>query len=160
MSHPHVPHAFIHGLVSIAEDVMLGHGVTVWQFASILGGTVIGMGSVIGSCCWVGRRCKIGAGVRLNHGCFIPHGTVLEDGVFLGPGVMLTDDRWPQAGNVGYTAEPPVVREGASIGAGAVILPGVEIGRGAMIGAGAVVTRNVADGETVSGMPARLHMAA
>ena len=160
MSHPYSPHAFIHGLVEIDETVVLGHGVTVWQFATILAGTVIGDGSVVGSCCWVGRKCKIGAGVRLNHGCFIPHGTVLEDSVFLGPSVVLTDDRWPRAGNVGYTAEPPVVREGASIGAGAVILPGVEIGRGAMIGAGAVVTRNVAAGETVCGQPARLLRAA
>ncbi len=144
----------IHPPVVITYDVALGAGAVVWQFTTILTGTKIGDGSVIGSGCWVGRGCRIGAGVHLNHGCFIPHGTVIEDGVFFGPNVTLTDDRYPVAGNAKYRADPPVIRAGASIGAGAVILPGVTIGRRAMIAAGAVISRDVPDGELFRGEPA------
>lgn len=146
----------IHGPAVIADDVAFGDGCTVWQFATILAGTVIGDDTVIGSGCWIGKDCRIGRGVRINHGCFLPHGTVIEDGVFLGPCVVMTDDRMPVAGNAAYHAQPPVIRAGASIGAGAIVLPGVTIGAGAMIGAGAVVTRDVPAGDLARGQPARL----
>ena len=147
--------ANIYGPATIDPEVTFGKNCTVWQYSTICAGTSFGDDCVIGSCCWIGRDCKIGKGVRLNHGCFIPHGTIIEDFVFLGPGVVLTDDKRPIAGNKKYKAEPPVIREWASIGAGAVILPGVTIGSGAMIGAGAVVTRDVAATVTAVGMPAR-----
>ena len=148
-----LPH--IYGPATIDPEVTFGKNCTVWQYSSILAGTVFGDDCVIGSCCWIGRDCKIGKGVRLNHGCFIPHGTIIEDFVFLGPHVTLTDDKHPMVGNRKYKAEPPVIREWASIGAGAVILPGVVIGRGAMVAAGAVVTRDVPDGTIAVGIPAR-----
>lgn len=147
--------ANIYGPSTIDPNVKFGNNVTVWQYASILPGTEIGDDCVIGSCVWIGRNCRIGKGVHINHGTFIPHGTVIGDFVFFGPGVMLTDDRRPIAGNKRYTPEPPVIKEWASIGAGAVILPGVTIGSGAMVGAGAVVTRDVGATVTAIGMPAR-----
>ncbi len=144
----------LHHPVSIAGDAVLGASVVVWAFTTICGETHIHDHSVIGSNCFIGRDCRIGFGVHIQHGCFIPNGTVIEDCVFIGPNVTLTDDRYPRAGNVAYEPEAPALREGCSIGAGAVILPGVTIGRGAMIGAGAVVTRDVPDNDTVRGEPA------
>jgi acetyltransferase-like isoleucine patch superfamily enzyme len=128
--------------------------VEVWQFTTICEGTVIGDGVVIGANCWIGRDCTIGARSRLQSFVFLPNGTILGEDVFIGPHVAFTDDRYPRAG-VAYDAQPPIIRRGASIGAGAVILPGVEIGENCMIGAGAVVTSNVDAGDVAYGMPAR-----
>lgn len=146
----------VHPLSIVDPKAVLAADVKVYEFTSILAGTVIGEGSVIGGRCFIGKNCKIGAGVHIQDGCFLPHGTVIEDNAFLGPSVTLTDDKYPVAGNRRYKAQPPVVRELASIGAGAVILPGVEVGKGAVIGAGAVVTRDAEAGLTVIGMPARI----
>lgn len=144
----------IHEPAAIGSDVVLGAGTVVWPFASILSGTEIGDDCVVGTCCWIGADCTIGDKVRFNHGTFIPHGTLVGNGVFFGPGCVLTDDKYPIAGNRDYNAEPPVIRDGASLGAGVLVLPGVTIGEGAMVGAGAVVTQDVLDGEIVTGIPA------
>ncbi|MBX7194414.1 MAG: N-acetyltransferase [Sandaracinaceae bacterium] len=107
----------------------------------------------------VGDRCKV------QNGALLYHGVTLGNGVFVGPGAIFTNDRVPRAINpdgslkgaddwiVGKTH----VHEGASIGAGAVIISGVTIGRFAMVGAGAVVTRDVDDYQLVFGNPARVH---
>lgn len=105
----------------------------------------------------IGNRCKIS-----SHS-FICSGVTIEDGVFIGHGVMFTNDRRPAAVNDDGTLKGPddwvlettIVRRGAAIGSGAVILPGLEIGEGALVGAGAVVTRSVPAGATVIGSPAR-----
>ena len=106
----------------------------------------------------VGARCKVS-----SHS-FLCSGTVIEDEVFIGHGVMFTNDRHPRAigpgghlkGGDDWVREPVVVRRGASIGSGAVILPGVEVGAGAMVGAGAVVVHDVPAGKAVAGSPARV----
>ena len=145
---------------SIAPSVKLGSRVTVWRWATILEGTEIGDDTVVGSNCFIGKNCRIGKGVHLQHGVFIPNGTIIKDKAFLGPGVVLTDDKLPRSGNTNYHAEPPIILWGASIGAGAVILPGVTIGSRAMVGAGAVVTKDVPDDDTAIGVPARLRLIA
>ena len=78
----------------------------------------------------------------------------IEDNVFIGHGVIFTNDRHPRAGNGDPTVEKTIVERGASIGSGAVILPGVTIGSGALVGAGSVVTKDVPPGCTVVGNPA------
>ena len=148
-----LPH--IYGPATIDPEVTFGKNVTIWQYSTICAGTVIGDNSVIGSGVWIGKDCRIGKNCRFNHGCFIPNGTVIEDNCFFGPNVTLTDDKYPIAGNKRYKAMPPVIRSFASIGAGAVILPGVVIGSGAMVGAGAVVTRDVEASDLSVGMPSR-----
>lgn len=145
----------IHKFAEISQDAKLHATVMVWQFATICAHTVIGEGSVIGSSVWIGRDCRIGRNVRIQTGAFIPNGSVIDDHVFIGPNVTFTDDRYPRSGNKAYFAEPPKVRMGASIGAGAVILPGVEIGAGCMVGAGAVVVDDVMLGDTVIGNKAQ-----
>ena len=105
----------------------------------------------------VGSRCKIGA-----HS-FLCEGVTLEDEVFIGPGVKFVNDRFPRAtvngrlqGAKDWQPEPTVVRRGASVGCGCIILCGVTIGEGAMVAAGAVVTGDVPPNATVAGVPARL----
>jgi acetyltransferase-like isoleucine patch superfamily enzyme len=106
----------------------------------------------------VGARCKIS-----SHS-FVCEGVTIEDEVFVGHGVMFINDIVPRATAPGgalqtkddWTLVPTLVRRGASIGTGAIIMGGVTIGEGAMIGAGAVVTRDVGAGEVVAGIPARL----
>jgi acetyltransferase-like isoleucine patch superfamily enzyme len=127
----------------------------VWHFAVVLADAEIGEGTVIGSRAEIGRGCWIGINCRIGSGVFLPPNSIIEDGVFIGPNTTFTDDKYPKAGNAGYRAQPPIVRAGASIGAGAVILPGITIGAGALVGAGAVVSHDVSSGVVVKGVPAR-----
>jgi len=129
---------------------------SIWHFAVVQADAFLDAHVSVGSCAEIGRGARIGARSRIGHGVFLPTNTLLEPDVFVGPGVVFTDDKTPRAGRKdNYRAQPPVVRQGASIGAGAVILPGVEIGAGALIGAGAIVTRDVAPGEVLRCEPAR-----
>jgi acetyltransferase-like isoleucine patch superfamily enzyme len=82
-------------------------------------------------------------------------GLTVEDDVFIGPNVSFANDLYPRSGHRDFLRQNTLIGRGASIGAGAVILPGVRIGVGSMVGAGAVVTRDVPDGVTVVGNPAR-----
>jgi len=97
----------------------------------------------------------VGDRVTLKSGVFLWDGLIVEDDVFLGPNATFTNDRFPRSRQA-VEFPTTTIRQGASIGAGAVILPGLTVGREAMIGAGAVVTRSVPDGETWVGNPARL----
>ena len=97
----------------------------------------------------------LGEDCKVRPYCFLPTGVTIGNRVFLGPGVIFTNDKEPRSINPGWKLLSTVVEDDASIGAGAVILPGITIGRGAMVGAGAVVTKDVAPGVTVVGNPAR-----
>lgn len=150
----------IHGsqvsrLSEVPDDLEIGVGATVWSFSVIEKGVRIGNGVVVGAHCFIGAGTVVGDWSRIQDGAFIPRNTIIEDHVFVGPHVVMTDDKHPMVGNAQYKAQPPRIRSYASIGAGAVILPGVIIGIGCMIGAGAVVTRDVGASELVVGMPAR-----
>lgn len=128
-------------------------GVTVWQFASVIRGAKIGPGSSVGSCAIVDGA-RLGTGVRVGHGASIHPGVWIGDDVFVGPGAVICNDPWPKAGS-GFDVDELLagkvvvrIENGASIGAGSVILPGVTVGRGAMVAAGSVVTRDVLKGAT------------
>ena len=145
----------IHQKAEVHESAKLGNNVTIWQFASVLADCVIGDNVSIGACSEIGRGSVIGKGSRISAQVFLPSNSVIGEYVFIGPNVTFTDDRLPVAGNTDYLAEPPVLRDGCSVGAGSVVLPGVMIGEDAMIGAGSVVTRNVSPKALVRGEPAR-----
>jgi UDP-2-acetamido-3-amino-2,3-dideoxy-glucuronate N-acetyltransferase len=144
----------IHPTNIIGRNVSIQPRVVVWQFTTIEDDVSIGTNCVIGSNCWIGKGTSIGEGTRIQHGAFIARGSLIGKQVFIGPCAVLTDDRYPRAGHSEYEANPPVLEDNCSIGAGAVILPGVTIGENAMIGAGAVVIENVMAHNTAVGVPA------
>ncbi len=142
----------------IDPDAIVGDGAFVWHFAVILAGCRLGEGVMIGSRTELGFRCIVGDYSRIGSGVFLPPDTVIGTRVFVGPGVVMTDDRHPKVpgkDDPPYTAMPPVIEDGASIGAGAILLPGVRIGHHARIGAGAIVTHDVPPFGHVRGEPAR-----
>lgn len=146
----------IHPNAVVSPLAHIGCNVKVWSGAVIGQCAVIGDNSVIGSNCYVGWGVVMGEGCRLNHGTFLPNNARLGKNVFCGPNVTFTDDKYPRAGNIHYKPEPPVLKDGCSIGAGAVILPGVTIGENALVGAGCVVTQDVPDYAVVVGNPSRI----
>ena len=150
MTHRIDPHAVVH------PDAVIGPGTRIWQFAIVLAGARIGCDCNLNAHTLVEGEAVIGNRVTLKCGVYIWNGIVLEDDVFCGPNATFTNDRHPRSRQMPSQWARTVVGCGASIGAGAVILPGVTIGRGAMIGAGAVVTKDVPAGETWVGNPARL----
>jgi UDP-2-acetamido-3-amino-2,3-dideoxy-glucuronate N-acetyltransferase len=129
----------------------------VWHFAIVLANCKIGNDVNIGGGAEIGRGTTIGDRTRISSGVFLPSNSVIGSDVFIGPNVTCTDDRFPKTLKPGetYKAEPPVIEDGASVGAGAVILPGVRIGKGSRVAAGAIVTRDVPDGLAVKGLPAK-----
>lgn len=129
----------------------------VWHFARVLANAVLGDDCSVGGGSEIGRGTIVGHRTRISAGVFIPSNARIGNDVFIGPNVTMTDDRFPRTLNKGesYNAEPPTIGNGASIGAGAILLPGVRIGERARIAAGSVVTRDVPDDGTVRGEPAR-----
>lgn len=144
----------------IDESVKVGLGVKVWHYAIVLADCNLGVGCMIGSRTEVGRGSVIGAHARVGSGVFLPSNSQIGERVFIGPNVTFTDDRHPYVRDPGvendYDARPPVVEDYASIGAGAVILPGIRVGHHATVAAGAIVTRDVAPYAHVRGEPARV----
>jgi acetyltransferase-like isoleucine patch superfamily enzyme len=147
----------------IAADVQLGQGVTIPQPTLVnLYGCSIGDGTKIGAFVEIQKNAAVGARCKVSSHTFVCEGVTIEDEVFIGHGVMFINDRLPRAvtgGNLQTDADwevvPTLIRRGASIGSGAVVLCGVTVGVGAVVGAGAVVTGDVADGVVVAGVPAR-----
>ena len=127
----------------------------VWQYCVILPQAVIGEECNICSHCFIENDVRIGDRVTVKSGVQLWDGVRIEDDVFIGPNVTFTNDRYPRSKQYPDHFEQTVIRRGASIGAGSVILCGIEIGEGAMVGAGSVVTKNVPAGELWVGNPAR-----
>ncbi len=127
----------------------------VWQYCVVLPQAVIGEDCNICSHCFIENDVRIGDRVTVKSGVQLWDGVRIEDDVFIGPNVTFTNDRYPRSKQYPDHFEQTVIRRGASIGAGSVILCGIEIGEGAMVGAGSVVTKNVPAGELWVGNPAR-----
>ena len=147
------PH--IHPLACVDPGARIGARTQVWQFVVILNGAVIGEDCNINAHVLVEGGAVIGDRVTLKSGVFVWDGVTLKDDVFVGPNAVFTNDKTPRSRQRPATWPQTLVGKWASIGGGAVILPGITIGEGAMIGAGAVVTRDVPSGETWIGNPAR-----
>ena len=139
----------------IDKTAEIGEGSTVWHFATILQDVKVGKNCSIGSHAEIGRGTVIGDGTRISALVFLPPNSRVGKNVFIAPHAMFCDDKHPRAGNAEYLAQPPIIEEGAVIGANATILPGVRIGEFAVVGAGSVVTHNVEPWTTVYGVPAR-----
>lgn len=147
----------------VDESAVIGEGATVWHLAQIRDCAVVGEGSIVGRGAYVGSGVRIGRHCKIQNHALIYEPAQLGDGVFVGPAVVFTNDRLPRAitpdgqlkGADDWDAVGVTCLEGASIGARAVCVAPVTIGRWAMVAAGAVVTRDVPDHALVVGTPAR-----
>jgi len=147
----------------VDDRAQVADSASIWHLAQVRENAVVGQN------CIVGRGAYIDAGVVLGDNCKIQNNAlvyapaVLEDGVFVGPAAVFTNDTFPRAINPDGTIKGAsdwqmkgvTVRRGASIGARAVVLGGVEIGEWALIAAGAVVTKDVPPYALVAGVPAK-----
>ena len=146
----------------ISDDVKLGKDVKIFSFVNLYG-CEIGDGTKIGTFVEIQKNAKIGKNCKISSHTFICEGVTIEDNVFVGHNVTFINDKYPRAtgpsGNLQTESEwkcvPTLVKKGASIGSGAVILCGVTIGINSIIGAGAVITKNVPDNAVVTGVPAQ-----
>ena len=145
--------ATIHPLADVGS-AEIGEGTRVWQYAVVLPGAKIGRDCNICAHTFIEGNVIVGDRVTIKCGVYLWDGLVVEDDVFLGPNATFTNDPRPRS-NVRVSYPTTTIKHGASIGAGAVVLPGLTIGEGAMVGAGAVVTKSVPAGEIWAGNPAR-----
>ncbi len=146
----------------VIRDVKFGENVTVWSFSNLYG-CQIGDNTRIGSFVEIQRGAVIGSACKISSHTFICNGVEIEDEVFVGHGTLFVNDKFPRATTESgapktdedWSLLRTVVERGASLGSGTVVLGGVRIGAGALVGAGAVVTKDVARGAVVAGVPAR-----
>lgn len=154
---------FIAPEADVSPNVQIGEGTKIWHLAQVREGVEMGQNCIIGRGAYVGSGVVLGDNCKVQNYALVYEPAVLEDGVFVGPGVVLTNDTYPRAVNPDgslksahdWQAVGVTVRHGASIGARAVCVAPVTIGRWATVAAGAVVTRDVPDFALVAGVPAR-----
>jgi acetyltransferase-like isoleucine patch superfamily enzyme len=154
----------IHPTADVSPDAQIGDGTRIWHEAQVREGARIGRECILGKGVYVDKDVVVGDRCKIQNRASLFHGVTLEDGVFIGPHVVFANDRFPRAVNPDgglqsdddWDEERVLVRQGASVGAGAVVLPGVTIGAWAMIAAGSVVTASVPAHAIVKGNPARI----
>lgn len=155
----------IHPSAEVSPHAEIGEDTRIWNNAQVRERAQIGRSCIIGKDCYIDAGVQIGNNVKIQNGVYVYHGVTIEDGVFVGPRVCFTNDLNPRAINPDgslksesdWQVGPIQICYGASLGAGAIILPNITIGRFALVGAGAVVSRSVPDHGLVFGNPARLH---
>ena len=155
---------YIHPTADVSKDAKIGSNTKVWHQCQVRENAVIGDNCIMGKNVYIDRGVKICSNVKIQNNCSIYRGSEIEDGVFIGPNVCLTNDKTPRAitedgklkDDTDWKVDKTLVKKGASIGAGSMLLPGIVIGEFAMIGAGSVVTKNVPDYALVYGNPAKI----
>jgi UDP-2-acetamido-3-amino-2,3-dideoxy-glucuronate N-acetyltransferase len=155
----------IHPTAEVSPQATIGPGTRVWHQVQIRERASLGSNCIVGKGAYIDFDVPIGNNVKIQNSVFVYHGVTVEDGVFLGPGVILTNDKLPRAINpdgtlksdADWQVSPTLIKRGAAIGAGAIVLPGITIGEFGLVGAGAVVTHDVPDHGLVYGNPAQLH---
>ncbi|HUW04314.1 MAG TPA: acyltransferase [Acidimicrobiales bacterium] len=156
----------MHPTALIEDDVVIGDRTALWSHVHVRAGARIGADCIIGEKTYLAGGVVVGDRVKINAMAYLCEGVVLGDGVMVSAGVIFTNDRYPRAATNDLSALRPSeatddtlathVHRGATIGARAVVGPGIEIGEFAMIGMGSVVTRSVPAHALVVGNPARV----
>ncbi|MAT41899.1 MAG: N-acetyltransferase [Anaerolineaceae bacterium] len=154
---------FIHQ-TAIVESDQIGENTNVWAYAHIMKDVQIGKNCNIGDHCFIENGVVVGNYVTIKNGNMIFEGVIIEDGAFIGPHVFFTNDLFPRSPRLPEAKSryndrkwlhKTIIKYGASLGAGSVIIAGNTIGKFAMVGAGAVVTKDIPDYALVIGNPAR-----
>lgn len=156
---------YIHPTSEVSPDAHIGESTRIWRQVQVREHAEIGENCNIGQGVYIDSHVRIGSNVKIQNYVSVFEGVTLQDGVFVGPHVCFTNDMLPRAitpeGKLKSTDDwvitPTLVKYGASIGAGSIIICGITIGEFALIGAGSVVTRDVPPHGLVFGNPARLH---
>ena len=146
--------AIIHELADVSSDA-IGDHTRIWQFVVVLPGARIGSDCNICSHVFIENDVVVGDRVTIKCGVQLWDGLRVGDDVFIGPNATFANDKFPRSKKYMDKYLETTIEDGASIGAGAVILPGLSIGARALVAAGAVVTRSVAPGSLVRGNPAK-----
>jgi UDP-2-acetamido-3-amino-2,3-dideoxy-glucuronate N-acetyltransferase len=149
--------------IKIHSTVVIGSGTKIWEYSKIREDSVIGRNCNLGRNVYIGPGVKIGDQVKIQNNALIYEPAVIEDAVFIGPGVIFTNDLNPRAVNEDgstknendWTKQAVVVKSGASIGAGAICVAPVTIGKWATVAAGSVVVKDVPNFALVAGIPAK-----
>ena len=148
---------FIHETAIVDAGAVIGEGTKVWHWVHVCAGAEVGARAVLGQNVYVGPGVQIGAGCKVQNNVSVYSGVTLEENVFVGPSAVFTNVRTPRA-DVERKDEfaTTIVRRGATIGANATIVCGVELGERCFVAAGSVVTRDVPPFTLVRGVPARI----
>lgn len=147
---------FVHETAVVEQPSEIGAGTKIWHFSHVMKGAKIGAGCTFGQNTHVARGAIVGNRVKVQNNVSIYSGVILEDDVFLGPSCVFTNVKYPRSEiDQHSTFERTLIRQGATIGANATLLCGIQIGRYAFVAAGAVVTQDVPDYALVTGIPAR-----
>jgi UDP-2-acetamido-3-amino-2,3-dideoxy-glucuronate N-acetyltransferase len=146
----------VHPTAVVDKTAKIGKGTKIWHFAHVREAVEIGENCVLGHAVYVDKRVKIGNRVKLENKANVYQGVEIEDDVFVGPDVTFTNDLYPRSFNTSWKASPTLVKQGASIGAGTVVICGTTIGEYSMIGAGSVVTNDIPSHTLAYGNPAKI----
>jgi len=151
-----VPQYFAHSTAVIDRGAAIGAGTRIWHFTHLMPACRVGENCNIGQGVYIDNNVIIGNGVKIQNNVLLYNGVIIEDDVFLGPSVVFTNVINPRS-FIERKDEfrKTIVKKGATIGANATVLCGIEIGEYAMIGAGAVITGNVLPYALMKGNPAR-----
>jgi UDP-2-acetamido-3-amino-2,3-dideoxy-glucuronate N-acetyltransferase len=147
---------FAHSTAVIDDGAIIGDNTKIWHFCHIMSDAKIGSDCILGQNVMIANGVKIGNGVKIQNNVSVYEGVILEDDVFVGPSAVFTNVINPRSFiNRKNEFKKTIVKKGATIGANATIICGVQIGKYAFIGAGAVITKNIPDYALVVGNPAK-----
>jgi UDP-2-acetamido-3-amino-2,3-dideoxy-glucuronate N-acetyltransferase len=144
----------IHPLSEV-QSKKIGQSTSIWQYVIVLPDAEIGDNCNINAHCFIENDVKIGNNVTVKCGVYLWNGIRIGNNVFIGPNVTFTNDKYPRSKQYPESFQQTTIEDGASVGAGSIILGGIKIGKNAMIGAGSVVTKNIPENELWLGNPAK-----
>ena len=152
------PDILIHDTAVIEKGAVIGPGTRIWHFTHLMPRASVGKDCILGQNVFLGNQTSVGDRVKIQNNVSLYEGVIIEDDVFLGPSAVFTNVINPRSFlERKHEFKTTLIRKGATIGANATIICGVEVGAYAMVGAGSVITKNVKSFALVYGNPAIQH---